>query len=331
LTTSRTGKPSTLPSTKLAWSPQAGPQTALVKCPADEIFYGGARGGGKTDGMLGKFAIKAFRYGENCVGVFFRRTREDLKEAIERSKQIYGPIGAKWSEQKKWWTFPNGARLKFEYLDKDADADNYQGHNYTDVFFEELTHWASPDPVNKLRATLRSAAGIPCQFHATGNPGGPGHQWVKARYITPAPMGWALQWEDFTNPFTGEVVRKNRVFIPSKLSDNRYLGSGYVANLFQSGSKELVKPGWLATGMLLRARSSIAGTHLGMLSGRLKSEGLDAVSFWRLGLCQAVLVWLVGCCRRQVQDAGWPMAASRLHRSISRMVRHDAGEAECWA
>jgi hypothetical protein len=245
LTTSRTGKPSTLPSTKLAWSPQAGPQTALVKCPADEIFYGGARGGGKTDGMLGKFAIKAFRYGENCVGVFFRRTREDLKEAIERSKQIYGPIGAKWSEQKKWWTFPNGARLKFEYLDKDSDADNYQGHNYTDVFFEELTHWASPDPVNKLRATLRSAAGIPCQFHATGNPGGPGHQWVKARYITPAPMGWALQWEDFTNPFTGEVVRKNRVFIPSKLSDNRYLGSGYVANLFQSGSKELVKA-WLA-------------------------------------------------------------------------------------
>lgn len=194
--------------------------------------------------MLGKFAIKASRYGEHCVGVFFRRTREDLKEAIERSKQIYGAIGAVWNEQKKWWTFPNGPRLKFEYLDKDADADNYQGHNYTDVFFEELTHWADPKPVNKLRATLRSAVGIPCQFHATGNPGGPGHQWVKARYIDPDPMGWKLQWEDFTNPFTGEVVRKNRVFIPSKLSDNRYLGSGYVANLYQSGSKELVKA-WL--------------------------------------------------------------------------------------
>jgi hypothetical protein len=217
----------------------------LVKCPADEIFYGGARGGGKTDGMLGKFAVKASRYGEHCVGVFFRRSREDLKEAIERSQQIYGPIGAKWNEQKKWWRFPNGARLKFEYLDRDADADNYQGHNYTDVFFEELTHWASPTPVNKLRATLRSATGVPCQFHATGNPGGPGHQWVKARYISPAPEGWSLMWEDFTNPFNGEVVRKNRVFIPSKLSDNRFLGSGYVANLYQSGSKELVRA-WLA-------------------------------------------------------------------------------------
>jgi hypothetical protein len=195
--------------------------------------------------MLGKFATKAARYGEHCVGVFFRRSREDLKEAIERSRQIYGLIGAKWSEQKKWWTFPNGARLKFEYLDRDADADNYQGHNYTDVFFEELTHWADPTPVNKLRATLRSATNVPCQFHATGNPGGPGHQWVKARYITPDPFGWKLIWEDFENPFTKEIVRKNRVFIPSKLSDNRYLGSGYVANLYQSGSKELVRA-WLA-------------------------------------------------------------------------------------
>jgi len=174
---------------RIVWRPQPGPQTALVHCPVSEIFYGGARGGGKTDGMLGKFAIKAGKYGEHCVGVFFRRSREDLKEAVERSKQIYAPLGAKWHEQKKWWTFPNGARLKFEYLDRDDDANNYQGHNYTDVFFEEITHWPDPTPVNKLRATLRSATGVPCQFHATGNPGGPGHGWVKARYIDPAPLG----------------------------------------------------------------------------------------------------------------------------------------------
>jgi hypothetical protein len=194
--------------------------------------------------MLGKFAIKAGKYGEHCVGVFFRRSREDLKEAVERSKQIYAPLGAKWHEQKKWWTFPNGARLKFEYLDRDDDANNYQGHNYTDVFFEEITHWPDPTPVNKLRATLRSATGVPCQFHATGNPGGPGHGWVKARYIDPAPLGYEIIWEEFTNPFTGEQVRKDRVFIPSKLSDNGYLGDNYVANLYQSGSATLVRA-WL--------------------------------------------------------------------------------------
>jgi len=237
------GLPSTS-QTKSAWAPLPGPQAALVKCPVDEIFFGGARGGGKTDGMLGKFALKAATHGVNAVGVFFRKTREDLKEAMERSAQIYGPIGAKWHEQKKWWRFPNGARLKFEYLERDADADNYQGHSYTDLFFEELTHWADPKPINKLRATLRSAAGVPCQFHATGNPGGSGHQWVKARYIDPDPRGWQILKEEFENPFTGEKTSKSRIFIPSKLSNNRYLGSGYVANLYQSGSKELVRA-WL--------------------------------------------------------------------------------------
>lgn len=557
----------------------------MVKCPVFEIMYGGARGGGKTDGMLGKFANKAGRYGEHCIGVFFRRTREDLKEAVERSKQIYAPLGAKLVSERQW-RFPNGARLKFEYLDRDKDADNYQGHSYcvalgtrirmadgslreiervrpgdmvatlegakrvlrttppyraecveyevhgegrligkqvhpathpvlsiasgrqkpsdgtrhsgvqlppahapwlsvrphpdvdqgrgvesawlgdvasdcegsggkrpdgqqplvlsvpvalaepwipkcttcsgasiqcrtddrcgsllrekyqsgrtaviqgwqrlcghgqplsdriasiagdltaipwrcalagslqvedwpvgcllgrrsdgvrlpgrsatgpgdapsqgdaarrgrdgsasgetgcihertpplsseyihpysgarrrqevptvlghakvrfvgeslvsdltvedanhyitecglinknTDVFMEELTHWPDPTPVNKLKATLRSAHGVPCQFHATCNPGGPGHLWVKERYIDPAPGGWKILREEFENPFDGTTQTLERVFIPSRLTDNRLLLDSdpmYVAKLQQSGSKELVRA-WL--------------------------------------------------------------------------------------
>lgn len=230
----------------IAWAPFSEPQRALVRCPVDEIFFGGARGGGKTDAMLGKFALKQKRYGRDAIGVFFRKTREDLKEAIERSKAIYGPMGAVYTDQKKQWVFPSGARLKFEYLERDQDAENYQGHSYSDLFFEELTNWASPDPVNKLRATLRSAKGVPCQFHATGNPGGPGHQWVKTRYIDPAPQGWEILWETYENPFTHEKARLSRVFIPSKLSDNPTLMAdpGYIARLYQSGSRELVRA-WL--------------------------------------------------------------------------------------
>ena len=44
----------------------------------------------------------------------------------------------------------------------------------------------------KLMATLRSGAGVPVAMRLTGNPGGPGHQWVRARYIDPAPMGWKV-------------------------------------------------------------------------------------------------------------------------------------------
>jgi hypothetical protein len=195
---------------------------------------------------LGKWAIKAGKYGEDAIGVFFRKTREDLKEAIERSKHIYGPLGAKLTGGKQW-IFPNGARLKFQYLEHDKDAENYQGHSYTDLFFEELTHWADPAPVNKLKATLRSAQGVPTQFHATGNPGGPGHNWVKERYIDPAPAGWQVIKEDFVNPFDNSVQTLERVFIPSRLTDNPLLLKAdptYIAKLQQSGSKELVRA-WL--------------------------------------------------------------------------------------
>ncbi len=229
----------------IIWRPQAGPQAALVECSVSEIFYGGARGGGKTDGMIGKNAIKADRYGEQQKGIFFRRELPQLEAAINRCKQIYQPLGWGWQEQKKTFIAPNGATLKFRPLERDAHAEKYQGHDYTDVYFEELTNFPDPKPVNKLRATLRSAAGVPCQFHGTGNPGGPGHQWVKARYIDPGP--WNITVEPFTNPFDGTTVHIDRVFIPAKLSDNELLMRSdpmYVARLYQSGSAQLVKA-WL--------------------------------------------------------------------------------------
>ncbi len=77
----------------IGWEPQPGPQTALLACPVFEVFFGGARGGGKTDGMLGEWASHADLHGKNAVGLMVRRERVQLLETIERSWQIYGPIG----------------------------------------------------------------------------------------------------------------------------------------------------------------------------------------------------------------------------------------------
>lgn len=227
-----------------AWKAQPGPQSALLACPVFEVFYGGARGGGKTDGVLGEFVVHADQYRQNAIGLMVRRTLKQLRETIARSKQIYRPLGAEFNETDKEWTFPNGARLIFAYLERDDDADNYQGHSYTRVYVEEIGNFPSPTPIMKLMATLRSGAGVPCGFRATGNPGGAGHQWVKARYIDPAPNGWKILKSEFKNPFTNETVSRDRVYIPSRLTDNRYLGGDYVANLHMSGNAELVRA-WL--------------------------------------------------------------------------------------
>ena len=109
----------------IGWEAQKGPQTALLACPVFEVFFGGARGGGKTDGMLGEWASHADLHGKNAVGLMVRRERVQLLETIERSRQIYGPVGARYNDQDKMWRWPNGARLRFAYLERDADADAY--------------------------------------------------------------------------------------------------------------------------------------------------------------------------------------------------------------
>lgn len=227
------------------WRPQRGPQEAFVKCPVFEVVYGGARGGGKTDACLGEWALHAKRYGADAKGLFLRRTQIALLPTIERAKRLFKPLGAVWKEQEKRFVWPSGATLYFRYLDKDSDADNYQGHDYTRVYVEELTQFASPVPLDKIKATLRSGAGVPTGFRASCNPGGPGHTWVKERYIDPG--AWNIVKSEFLNPFTGETVSRSRVFIPAKLSDNPQLlrnDPGYVANLYMSGSKALVQA-WL--------------------------------------------------------------------------------------
>jgi hypothetical protein len=233
------GQPARPESYSVAWRPQPGPQSALVTCPVFEVFFGGARGGGKTDAMLGEFAIHAGKYGADAIGLMIRRERTQLIETIERSREIFTLIGAKFHEQEKMWRFPNGARLRFAYLERDADAEGYQGHSYTRVYVEEIGNFPNATPVLKLMATLRSAKGVPTGFRATGNPGGPGHQWVKARYIDPNPTGWEV--------IADEKSGLERVYIPSRIADNRLLLANdplYIAKLRASGSDNLVKA-WL--------------------------------------------------------------------------------------
>lgn len=233
------------------WQPQPGPQTALLACPIFEVFYGGARGGGKTDGSIGDWLQHSAEYGEHAIGIFVRRKLTQLREVMARCHQLFSKIGAKWNEQKKTWSMPGGGRLIFVYLERDRDAEEYQGHSYTRVYIEEVTNFPSPDPINKLRATLRSAAGVPVGMRLTGNPGGPGHNWVKARYIDPAPKGYEVITEKFTynDPHNEEPIEVSleRVFIPSRLSDNRLLmqqDPTYAVRLTESGSAALVKA-WL--------------------------------------------------------------------------------------
>jgi len=209
-------------------------------------MFGGARGGGKTSGMIGEFAIHAGRHGKNAQGLMLRRERTQLLGTIAEAQEVYAKLGAKWKDTDKTFVWPSGARLQMGYLERDQDADAWQGRNLTRIYVEEIGNFPRFAPLAKLFATLRSAAGVPCRFRCTANPGGPGHSWCKTRYVDPWPAGMRPIIESIRNPLTGEEYQRERVYIPSRVSDNPFLGPDYVANLVLSGagSPALVKA-WL--------------------------------------------------------------------------------------
>lgn len=241
MSSSATAAPTEAPA-EWAWRPQPGPQHALISCPYAEIFFGGARGGGKTDGILGKFAIKEKRYGKGFNGAFFRQEMPQQDDLIERAREIYGRTGAYWNEQKKQFFLPHGGRLRFRPLESVKDAEKYQGQNLSDAGVEEVGNYPMSAPIDMLFGCLRSSKGVPPQLVLSANPGGAGHQWIKQRYIDPAPMGMTRLDRVLKNGATHSAI-----YIPSKLSQNQILmrsDPGYANRLHLVGSDQLVKA-WL--------------------------------------------------------------------------------------
>jgi len=225
------------------WRPQFGPQKALVDCPLSEVFFGGARGGGKTDGVLGKWALKEKRYGRAFNAIMFRRTTVSSEDAIERSREIYEPLGAKFNGTKLQWRMPNGGRVSFAYLDTVSDADEYQGRNVSDAWVEEAGQFPDPAPIDRLYGVLRSKDGVPIQLILTANPGGAGQHWIAKRYgLIPFPAGPKVVERILPN----KAVHRMAV-IPSRISDNKIMlraDPEYENRLQMVGAPELVRA-WL--------------------------------------------------------------------------------------
>lgn len=232
----------------MAWEPQPGPQTsALLADWCSDLFYGGERGGGKSDFQLGYQEDGALRYGEGWRGIMFRKTYAELEELQGRAMEVFPGSGAVFKSQpsasapySNCWYWPNGAAVKMRYIEHERDYGRYHGHQYTGISFDEVTEYATPAGLLRMLSTLRSAKGVPCTVRLTGNPGGIGHGWVKQRYIEGRkPM---VPYVDPDSGFT-------RMFVPSRLSDNALLLANDPAYrsriLAATGGNEALRKAWL--------------------------------------------------------------------------------------
>ena len=213
------------------------------------------------------------------------------EDAIERSKDIYGRLGGTFNESSKKWRMPNGGRVAFAYLDRMADANEYQGRNVTDAWVEEADNIQNPDP-----STVCSAFSV-CSWRAS--PARPyrkprrfGKHWIKSRYrLAPFPKRSIVLTRKLP---TG--ARHNVAVIPSRIQDNRILLEADRDNRSAAhGRLGRVGPG-MARGRLVGGRRRVLRL-LEQQEHRCAVRGagsLDQVPVGRLGLVLAVLDRLVG-------------------------------------
>lgn len=212
----------------------------------DEVTLAGERGGGKSYWQCGFQEDGALRYGDKSRGIMFRKTYAELEELQLAATEIFPTTGAVYKTQpsakyplSNCWYWPSGATVKMRYLEAERDYGRYHGHQYTRVSFDEVTEYASPTPILKMISTLRSAYGVPCRMALTGNPGGIGHVWMRGRIFMTAP------YTPYDDPETG----LSRIFIPSKLNDNRDLrvnDPGYIKRLLAATQgNDALRKAWL--------------------------------------------------------------------------------------
>ncbi len=213
-------------------------QCAFHACTAEEVLYGGAAGGGKSDALLAAGVTLCLMVPGAKV-ILFRRTFPELEQEIipRMLSRLQGV--ARYKSQDHVFLFPNGATFRLGYLERDQDVTRYQGPEYQLVLWDELTHFTRKQ-YTYMRSRLRMAGDVADQMRRHGwiprmmagtNPGGPGHGWVKAMFVDPSPGRDYLFLGGIEK---GQSTKGLRVlaYIPAKATDNPHLDIvSYTRNL----------------------------------------------------------------------------------------------------
>jgi len=204
------------------WAPQPGPQAYAATCPADATFFGGTRGGGKSDCLIGRHLRGVERYGNHWNGLILRRKFKEFAELRRRWDELIAAglpaerIGG--DQQTNYIRFPKygNAQIVMTAVQRAEMLDAFQSQQFTEISLEEAPNFPFIDRmIDKLKGSLRSPHGVPCRFFLTGNPGGPGANIIKYMFIKPDPEGLGKPQYDETD--------WSSVFIKSTIDDNQIL------------------------------------------------------------------------------------------------------------
>ena len=147
------------------------------------VFFGGAKGGGKSKGLQLIMLLRRFQYA-GSTGAIFRRTFPELEgNHIRPLFAAFPALREYWNEGKKLLTLPNGSTLQFCHCSNEADIDLYQGREFHDLAIDEAGQWTEAMFRKLLGSNRSSKLGIRARTLLTGNPGGIGHGWLKRIFV----------------------------------------------------------------------------------------------------------------------------------------------------
>ncbi len=228
------------------WTPLPGPQTEAYHCDADELYYGGAAGGGKSALLIG-LAITAHQR-----SIVFRREFPQLRDILDQCEKLLTGRG-RYNGQSNLWRLNDGRRLEFGAVQYEQDVSKYQGRAHDGIFFDELPQLTERQYRFLIGWNRTTVKGQRCRVVGAGNPPTSAEgewvirywaPWLDGQHPNPAKPG-ELRWfavikgEDHEvengEPFEYEGERiqpRSRTFIPALLKDNPFLmETGYMSVL----------------------------------------------------------------------------------------------------
>lgn len=230
----------------MCWIPQPGPQTTAYLCKADEIYYGGEAGGGKTDLVIG-LSLTAHKR-----SLVLRRTNTESKKLVERFVEILGTRDG-WNGQENVWRRPDGRIIDIGGCQHEDDKQRYKGNPHDLIAFDEVSDFSETMYTFIIGWNRSSDKAQRCRIVATGNPPTTAEGlWVIKRWgpwldphnprpAKPGEIRWFTTGEDGKDMEVDgpgphlvggiEVMAKSRTFIRASLADNAYLGADYQARL----------------------------------------------------------------------------------------------------